>query len=114
MADVFGEDSEYDVGRLLTEDFIQRSGFAGLPQVLMNGVPFEQKHLNQEDFEEQLLTSVMKETQVLQRAVYKHDLTDSHALLDSLMSRDNIRPRLNQRILSSPSAPLLSMAGGHQ
>ena len=43
----------------------------------MNGVPFQQKHLNTDDFEEQLLTSIMSETQVLQRAVYKNQLTDS-------------------------------------
>ena len=30
----------------------------------MNGVPFEQKYLTSEDFEEQLLTTIMKETQV--------------------------------------------------
>ena len=33
-------------------------------QVLMNGVPFNKKHLNAEDFEEQLLTTIMAETQV--------------------------------------------------
>lgn len=33
-------------------------------QVLMNGVPIDEKHLTPEDFEEQLLTLIMKETQV--------------------------------------------------
>ena len=64
MIDVFGEDSEYDVGRTLSAEFISRSGLGELPQVLMNGVPMEQKYLTGEDFEEQLLTSLMKETQV--------------------------------------------------
>ena len=31
----------------------------------MNGVPMDQKSLTEEDFEEELLTSLMKETQVL-------------------------------------------------
>jgi hypothetical protein len=35
-----------------------------LSQVLMNGVPMEEKYLSPEDFEEQLLTLIMKETQV--------------------------------------------------
>ncbi len=35
-----------------------------LLQVLMNGVPMEEKYLSPEDFEEQLLTLIMKETQV--------------------------------------------------
>ena len=30
----------------------------------MNGVPMDQKSLTEEDFEEELLTSLMKETQV--------------------------------------------------
>ena len=64
MSDVFGEDSEYDVGRTLSADFVSRSGLGDLPQVLMNGVPMEQKYLTGEDFEEQLLTALMKETQV--------------------------------------------------
>ena len=65
LDDVFGEESEYDVGRSLSADFISRSGLGEeLPQVLMNGVPMEQKYLTGEDFEEQLLTALMKETQV--------------------------------------------------
>ena len=109
LDDVFGEDSEYDVGRALAEDFVTRSGLGSLPQVLMNGVPFDQKHLTSEDFEEQLLTSIMKETQVLQRAVYKNQLTDSQDMLDWLMQRENIMPRLNQRILTSAAAPQLAL-----
>eukprot|EP00092_Neocalanus_flemingeri_P004418 GFUD01004753.1.p1 GENE.GFUD01004753.1~~GFUD01004753.1.p1 ORF type:complete len:1525 (-),score=439.73 GFUD01004753.1:373-4947(-) len=111
MEDVFGEDSEYDVGRSLSEDFIIRSGLGSLPQVLMNGVPFEQKYLTSEDFEEQLLTTIMKETQVLQRAVYKNQLTDSMDMLDYLMQRENIMPRLNQRILASANTPMIAFAG---
>ena len=79
----------------------------------MNGVPFQQKHLNTDDFEEQLLTSIMSETQVLQRAVYKNQLTDSMEMLDYLMARDNIMPRLNQRILTSNTAPVVALVG-HQ
>jgi len=114
MDDVFGEESEYDVGRSLSEDFIVRSGLGSLPQVLMNGVPFEQKHLTSEDFEEQLLTTIMKETQVLQRAVYKNQLTDTMDMLDYLMQRENIMPRLNQRILSSTNTPTIALAGDQQ
>jgi len=113
MDDVFGEDSEFDFGRSLSEDFISRTGLGSLPQVLMNGVPFQQKHLNTEDFEEQLLTSIMAETQVLQRAVYKNQLTDKVEMLDYLMDRENIMPRLNQRILTSSSAPSIPLVG-HQ
>jgi hypothetical protein len=31
--DIFGEDSDYDVGRTLAEEFIQKTGLENLPQV---------------------------------------------------------------------------------
>jgi UDP-glucose:glycoprotein glucosyltransferase len=31
--EIFGEDSEYDTGRRLARDFVERSGFRKLPQV---------------------------------------------------------------------------------
>ena len=42
----------------------------------MNGVPIDEKYLTEEDFEEQLLGVLMKETQNLQRAVYKNQLSE--------------------------------------
>merc|ERR1719348_340498 len=111
MIDVFGEDSEYDVGRSLSADFVSRSGLSDLPQVLMNGVPMEQKFLTGEDFEEQLLTALMKETQALQRSVYKNELSDSMDTVDFLMKRENIMPRLNQRVLSTSSNPIIQLLG---
>jgi hypothetical protein len=33
LLDVFGEDSDYDVGRALAAEFIQRTGLQTLPQV---------------------------------------------------------------------------------
>ncbi len=38
LEDVFGEDSEYDVGRQLAGDFVQRAGFQQLPQVGLTSV----------------------------------------------------------------------------
>ena len=71
--EVFDEDSEYDVGRQLAKDFLDRSGFNAedLPQVLMNGVPLDKKHMKGEDFEEALMMSIMRETQTVQKAVYR-------------------------------------------
>ena len=66
----------------------------------MNGVPLDKKHLNGEDFEEGLLTELMKETQMIQKEVYRGRLSDGVDVLDWLMSRENIMPRLNQRILN--------------
>ena len=70
------------------------------PHVLMNGVPLDKKHLNGEDFEEELLTEPRKDTQMIQKEVYRGRLSDGMDVLDWLMSRENIMPRLNQRILN--------------
>ena len=70
---VFEAESEYDVGRTLAKDFLDRSGLNldSLPQVLMNGVPMDEKKLNGEDFEEELMMAIMKETTVVQKAIYR-------------------------------------------
>ena len=64
------------IGRQLAKDFLDRSGFKDTPQVLMNGVPIESKSLNGEDFEEAIMMGLMRETNTLQKAVYKNTLTD--------------------------------------
>jgi UDP-glucose:glycoprotein glucosyltransferase len=33
VEEIFGRDSEYDTGRKLTRDFVERSGFRKIPQV---------------------------------------------------------------------------------
>ncbi|XP_059082867.1 UDP-glucose:glycoprotein glucosyltransferase 1-like [Tigriopus californicus] len=103
LDDVFDEDSEYDVGRQLAKDFVNRSGFKDLPQVLMNGVPMESKYMSGEEFEEGLMMSIMKTTNELQRAVYRNQLKDSDDCLDYLMMQPNIMPRLNDRVLKESS-----------
>jgi UDP-glucose:glycoprotein glucosyltransferase len=108
---VFGEDSEWDVGRQLARDFYERSGFKETPQVLMNGVPFEQKSLNNEDFEEAMMMAIMKTTNELQKAVYKNQLKDSDDVLDYLMKQSNIMPRLNDRILKGDTSDYVAMTG---
>ncbi len=37
LVDVFGEDADYDVGRSLAAEFIQRTGLESLPQVMVFG-----------------------------------------------------------------------------
>lgn len=100
---IFGKDSDYDTGRKLTWDFINRTGIGNPPQVLLNGVLLKQTQLTADLFEEAILTEIMKQTPPLQKSVYKGELTDSHNILDYLMEQKNVMPRLNQRILSSDS-----------
>ncbi|XP_071549472.1 UDP-glucose:glycoprotein glucosyltransferase 1 isoform X4 [Panulirus ornatus] len=111
LDDVFGEDSDYDVGRLLAQEFVEKAGISNLPQALMNGIPLPEKHLNVDEFEEVVLMEVMRTTQSLQRAVYKGELSDKHDVVDWLMALPNIMPRLNERILSTKSSTYIDLTG---
>ena len=63
----------------------------------MNGVPFDQKNLEEDEFEEAVMMSIMRTTNELQRAVYKNLLQEKDDVLDYLMRQPNIMPRLNDR-----------------
>ncbi len=104
LDDVFDEDSEYDIGRQLAKDFVDRSGFQKLPQVLMNGVPMEEKNLDGESFEEELMMAIMRATSELQKAVYHGKLKEGEDILNYLMSQPSIMPRLNDRVLKSSAS----------
>lgn len=91
--EIFGEDSDYDTARILAKDYVARTGFRKLPQVLLNGVPLQEKSLVEEDFEEAVLVELVTQTQVLQKAVYKRQLTDKDNVVDWLMTQSNVMPR---------------------
>lgn len=90
---IFGEDSDYDTTRILAEDYVSKIGFRKFPQVLINGVPLQEKSLVEEEFEEAVLVELVTQTQILQKAVYKRDLTDTNNVVDWLMTRPNVMPR---------------------
>ncbi|KAK7864404.1 hypothetical protein R5R35_000446 [Gryllus longicercus] len=99
--EIFGEDSEYDTGRKLAKDFIERTGLRNLPQVLLNGIPLPENVLNADDFEEGVLSEIMAQTTIFQKAVYKAELSDSDNTLDFIMNQPNVMPRLNNRVLNN-------------
>lgn len=79
-----------------------------LPQALLNGYPLAAAELEDDSFEDAVITKIMHLTQDIQMAVYKGELQDSMNLLDWLMDREEIMPRLNPRILS-PERQFLSV-----
>lgn len=110
--EIMEEDSDYDYGRQLALEFVQRLGFDKTPQALINGVPMQQSLLSSDsDFEEAVFTEVMQQTTTLQKAVYKGELTDSDAIMDYLMNQPHVMPRLNQRILGSDNNKFLDITG---
>lgn len=114
--DIVGEDSDFDYGRQLAGEFLDRLGAVPpgderLPQVLLNGVPLPAAQLNADDFEETILTEIMQQTPAIQKAVYKGELTDNDAAIDWLMQMPHIMPRLNQRILSTGEPHFIDVSG---
>lgn len=93
LDDILGEDSDYDYGRQVAAEFIERLGFKSSPQALLNGVPLPQSALNSEDFEETLLTEIMQQTPNIQKAVYKGELSDTDTVIDYLMNLPHVMPR---------------------
>lgn len=91
--EVLGEDSDYDYGRQLATEFVDRMGFEKTPQALMNGVPLEESLLNEKKFEEAVLSEVLMATMPFQKAVFNGQLTDDMDILDYIMARNNVMPR---------------------
>jgi UDP-glucose:glycoprotein glucosyltransferase len=81
-------------------DYYNKIGLRNLPQVFINGYPLSESELEGDAFEESVVTKIMAITPEIQMAVYRGQLYDSMNLLDWLMNKDDIMPRLNTRILS--------------
>lgn len=90
---ILGEESEYDIGRHLANDFIKRCGFKTFPQALLNGVPLTSTQLNAESYEEAVLSTIMSQTPTLQKAVYRGEVTEGDDIVDFLMNQPNVMPR---------------------
>lgn len=91
--EILGEDSDYDYGRQLATEFVERLGFEKSPQALMNGVPLEESLLNEKKFEEAVLSEVLMATMPFQKAVFNGQLTDEMDIVDYIMTQPNVVPR---------------------
>ncbi|KAF7287176.1 hypothetical protein GWI33_002543 [Rhynchophorus ferrugineus] len=109
--DILGEDSDYDFGRQLSKDFIERTGLSVLPQALLNGIPLPQQKVNIDDFEEAVIQEIMHQTAFLQKAVYKGKLSEGQEVINFLMDQPNVMPRLNERVLNRDKSFYLDMSG---
>lgn len=112
--EILAEDSDYDYGRQLATEFVQRLGFGAVsqPQALLNGAPMPSNVISADsDFEEAIFTEIMSQTTALQKAVYRGELSDNDELINYLMNQPHVMPRLNQRILSQEDAKYLDING---
>lgn len=91
--DILSEDSDYDYGRQLATEFVERLGYDKSPQALMNGVPLDESVLNERQFEEAVLSEMLMRTMTFQRAVSQGQLDDNVEAIDYVMNQPNVMPR---------------------
>ncbi|KAL4715230.1 hypothetical protein ACJJTC_007812 [Scirpophaga incertulas] len=113
LDEIISDDSEYNFGSQLAEEFVGKTGSTKYPQVLINGVPLREEGASAsvEALEEALVTALSRHTGRLQRAVFRGELTDKDDALDYLMKQPHIMPRLNNRVLNSESSQYLDLSG---
>ncbi|XP_045529662.1 UDP-glucose:glycoprotein glucosyltransferase [Pieris brassicae] len=114
--EIISEDSEYNFGHQLAEEFVGKLGADKYPQVLVNGVPLWDEGpvsltASVDSLEEALVTSLSRHTGRLQRAVFRGDLSDSDDATDYIMKQPHIMPRLNRRILATDPSQYLDLSG---
>lgn len=100
LDDIFGTDSYYDEGRMLSMEYYKKVGLKKLPQVFVNGFPLSESEMESDVLEESIITKIMHLTQDVQMAIYRGNIHDSTNLLDYAMDREVIMPRLNPRVLN--------------
>lgn len=99
-----------DKGRQGGAEFMQKSGLtAGLPKVLLNGVPLEDSGITTDRFEETVVNEIMRQTPKLQREIIEGKLDDSKSVMDFIMDRPDVMPRLNVRLLNEKDSNFLDM-----
>ncbi|XP_013193155.2 UDP-glucose:glycoprotein glucosyltransferase isoform X2 [Amyelois transitella] len=113
--EIVAEDSEYNFGHQLAEEFVSKIGVNKYPQVLINGVPLWEEGATSmtsvELLEEALVSALSRHTARFQRAVFRGELSDSDDAVDYLMKQPHVMPRLNRRILGSETAQHLDLNG---
>ncbi|XP_014669413.1 PREDICTED: UDP-glucose:glycoprotein glucosyltransferase 1-like [Priapulus caudatus] len=101
MDPIFGDDSEYDYNREFGMKFLEGTGLAHTPQALMNGLVIDENSMDKDSFEDAMLAKMMAATPEIQRAIYMGELVDSDNVVEFLMTRDHVLPRINKYILKT-------------
>ncbi|XP_053419281.1 UDP-glucose:glycoprotein glucosyltransferase 2 [Nycticebus coucang] len=97
--DILGIYSKYDREREAGANFYKMTGLGPLPQALYNGEPFSNEELNTKGLEMAILHRMMDASVDLQREVFMGTLNDMTNIIDFLMDKSNVVPRINSLIL---------------
>ncbi|KAM9192717.1 UDP-glucose:glycoprotein glucosyltransferase 2 [Dugong dugon] len=97
--DILGIHSKYDEERKAGASFYKMSGLGPLPQALYNGEPFRQEEMNIKELEMAVLQRMMDTCIYLQREVFRGTLNDRTNVINFLMDKNTVVPRMNSLIL---------------
>lgn len=67
--------------------------------------------MTESDFEEAALMEIIQQQQKIAKAVYQEKLEDNDDVLDWLMSKSHVLPRLNKKIITNNNAVFLDFSG---
>ncbi|XP_063281811.1 UDP-glucose:glycoprotein glucosyltransferase 2 [Pelobates fuscus] len=93
--------SEYNHRLTAGATFYKKSGLGPLPQVLFNGVPFNNEEMDVEEMETVILQKIIDATGFFQRAVFMGLLSDHADVVDFIMDQPNVVTRISPTILTS-------------
>ncbi|XP_006832127.1 PREDICTED: UDP-glucose:glycoprotein glucosyltransferase 2 [Chrysochloris asiatica] len=99
--DVLGMNSKYDEERKAGANFYKMSGLGPLPQALYNGEPFKLEDMTLKDLEMAVLHRMVDTCVYLQREVFMGTLNDRTNVINYLMDKNTVVPRINNLILHS-------------
>ncbi|XP_068732744.1 UDP-glucose:glycoprotein glucosyltransferase 1-like [Montipora capricornis] len=109
--EVFGEDSEFDENRKSAKRFFDKTGFNGLPRVILNGVEIDQEE--HDNLEEAVIREVMMQTGPIQHAVFSGSIYRYSSVYEYIMSQPNVVTRVNS-IVQSLERPYIDLTGSKQ
>ncbi|OQV12944.1 UDP-glucose:glycoprotein glucosyltransferase 1 [Hypsibius exemplaris] len=111
LEEVFGAGSQYEEGRNDGRKFLEKLNINQTPTALLNGVLLDGSRLNADEFENEVLQNLVAVYGSLQRDVMSGSLTDYSDVVEFLMSKPHIVPRLNSLILAPSEYRILDFSG---
>ncbi|XP_006879686.1 PREDICTED: UDP-glucose:glycoprotein glucosyltransferase 2, partial [Elephantulus edwardii] len=99
LGDILGIHSKYDQERKAGASFYKMSGLGPLPQALYNGEPLRPEEMHVKEIETAVFRRMMDTNAYLQREVYMDRLNDHTNVIDFLMDKSTVVPRINSLIL---------------
>ncbi|XP_007942201.1 UDP-glucose:glycoprotein glucosyltransferase 2 [Orycteropus afer afer] len=99
VTDILGIHSKYDKERKAGASFYKMTGLGPLPQALYNGEPFKHEEMSIKELEMAVIHRMMDTCIYLQKEVFMGTLNDRTNVINFLMDKNTVVPRINSLIL---------------